>query len=707
MKKKIIAVIIIILIATLAVFAFINTGKSKKESHPEEKLIEKTYDVKKLPQITAYSQSVKTGVLVGYTTEMDTSSFRNNLIVIGADDRNAKLTITNGDVKIEAASFAIRSNNGERLIDSGDVENIKDTSEETEIQIPVSEILESNKEYSLVITLETDKIEKIYYYSRIMVVDNDFVQEQAKFATEFSDKTLDESKATDLAIFLEPDDNLLNNNLGQITLSNNYDLLTWGNLSPKKKGDTQVCLKEVYVKDNGESGTYELSYQVEAKGNNEINDTYDVTETITVWTYQAQHYVLSYERNMNQVWAADDNTVNNTFIDLGIQSDTDVDFKQSKKADYVTYVVNNRLWLLDMNEKKFTNIYSVDSCQKDKTKVLTSAVDDDGNVDFIVCGYSMEPAHIGKNGISVCHYNKKDNSITEEIFLTYDDPVEILADQVGSLCYTNDNVLYLMIGHTVNYVNLKTKETGIIAENIESGNYAINSDKDTIAYNTNGTSYDSDSITIANLATGKTQVVKAGDGNKIRVWGYSGNNLVYGIAPASKVNKKGSISSFPMSKIVIMDSEGKEITSYEKNKIYITDVKIADSIINLKRISGNKQIDDDQLIDNTEKENVVAASSYYDDTKKYRELALSLKKSLNANTKYSLAKGVTNYIQAETIKLANEDKNKKLYYVYACGKLKEIALTESDAQANAKKYKGLVTDSTGEKIWTFEENYHN
>lgn len=705
MKKKIIAVIIIIIVLAAAAITAIFINKPKQDKQ-DEKVTEKiTHNVSKIPAINVYYGNEQTGTLTGYVTKMDTVVLRDHLIIVKSDERKAEIKFAAEEVNIQSVKYEVKTNDGDRLIDSGDVDGFQKGEKEISGNIPVSAILENNREYSLIIILDTEELGEIYYYSRIMVVEEDFVTEQIQFAKKFSDDTMDSEAARELAIYLEPDAELFNNNLGQVTLKNNYDLLTWGNLSPKKVGETKVQLKESYVKDTGVSGTYQMTYQVEAEGNNDIVDTYDVIETITVWTFNSQQYVLAYERDMNQAWTTDTNTVNSTFLDLGIQKDTIIDYKQSKEGKYIAYVVNDSLWILDLEQKKFINVCSLDEEQKQKTKILTSVLDDSGNMEFIVCGYSTDKAHIGMNGISVRHYDMETNKVEEKIFLPYDQPVDILAEQVGSLCYLNDDVLYLMIGHTVNYVNLLTKETGIITDKLEDGNYAINADQDTIAYNTNGSLYNSDSITISDLSNGTNKVIEAGDGNKIRVCGYSGNNLVYGVASENQINTKKGKNIFHMSSITILDGDLKELTTYTKKNIYISDVEITDTIINLKRLQNGSPAEDDQLIDNTEKLESVASSSYYDDTKKYRELALSLKKSLSTSMESVVSDHPEENIMSEVVEPIREETNQEFFYVYASGKLKEIYNDQTSAEQAAKEYGGLVIDNKGEKIWTFEENY--
>lgn len=702
MKKKIIAAIIIIALLVVAVFVALNINKQIKESNKEENnpVVEK---VTTLPQLKLYIGEEQAGSLTGYTMDMNTSMLRDTLAVTTAEERKVELELYTDGEAVKEAKYEIRTVDGERLIDSGNIAEFAGQ-KSSRGEIPVSSILENNKEYALIVILSTTELEKINYYTRVMVVAEDFVKDQMDFAKSFSDYTMDDQKASELINYLEPDASLANNNLGTVTLSNSYSLLTWGKLSPEKITDTEIKLKEVYVKETGVSGTYELKYRIEAEGNNEVVENYDVTETITVWTFDTKQYVLAYEREMNQIWEVTENTVKSTFLDLGIQNETVAEYVQSSNGAYIAFVVNGQLWLVNLEDKKFTNIYSVDSEGKEKTDIIISDIDDDGNVEFIICGYSQAVEHIGKNGISVCKYEEKNNHVEEEIFITYDRPVDIFAGHIGNLCYINDDVLYLMLENTIYYVNLTTKETGKIAESLEEGTYAMNSAKNTIAYNTGGNLYESDSITIINLKDNTEKKVEAGEGYKIKVCGYSGENLVYGIAPVKQVNAKKK--TFNMSEITILDDNLDQVTSYSKDNIYISDVEITDTVIHLKRIKKGQSIEDDQLLDNTEKAESVVSSSYYDDTKKNRELALSLKVTLSSNIDAVTAKMPSTLFHTTYVEMIEKQEAQEIYRVYALGKLKGTYENRQEAEQQAKEENGLVVDANGEKIWTFEENYN-
>lgn len=702
MKKKIIAIIILVAIAAIAATAgILVNNKINKPKESDEKNNSVNQNTNSLPQVIVYYEQESVGTLRGYTMEIKTEMLRDNLVVVKSDNRKLSMDINVEGLKVDSAKYEVKSVEDKRLIDNGEITEM--TGANGPFEIPISAILDINTEYLFVITIQTEEFGEVYYYSRLMIVEEEFISAQIAFAKEFSDSTMDDQKATGLVIYMEPDEKLLNNNLGRVSLKNNYASITWGNLIPEKITETEVEIKEIYVKDTGFSGTYQMKYQVQAEGNKETIDKYEIIETITVWTFAEKQYVLAYERTMNQIWEADENTIRNSFIDLGIQTETEVNYLENVKGKCVAYTVNGQLWLAELAENKMRKIYEIKDKDEDATKITLSSVDEEGNVDFIVYGYHTGASHRGMNGISVCSYNKESNSVEEKLFVPHKEPAAILAGQIGKLSYMNDEVLYIAINDVVYYVNLVTKEKGKLTENLQDGNHAINGAKNTIAYHTNGVIYDSDSITVSNLEDNTNQVIEAGAGNKIKVLGYVGNHLVYGIASEKNIDANKGVMNMHVIKVV--DENLSELVSYEKEKVLITGVEIADSMINITRIKKGQPIEDDQLIDNTEKKEFISTSSYYDDTKKYRELALSLEINIGTLDEVSIIDAGISGNVAEPVDFVENKETSDWFYVYACGTLKEICDDRETAEVLAKEYDGLVVNGIGQKIWTFEENY--
>lgn len=706
MKKKTIIVIAILLIIGIAVMAALAFNKNQNSVAEKEKT--KATESAKIPTVSAYYGDEKIGEMNGYTMEMSEQYVR-DLIVPIAPTRQMPIKIKANGNKIEHMSYEIKSTDDDRLIDSGVIEKWTEKGDKLSFTYEASAIMKPGTEYFLVLTVSTKQSKNIKYYTRAMVTDQEFVKKQIEFAKNFSDATFDDTKASKLANYIEPDLNLANDNLGQVTIQSSYAMLIWKTLKPEKIDDTQVSAKEFCIKDTGEAGTYTMTYQIKSTNAQNIEEIYNVAETITVWTCAGKQYVLAYEREVNQVWEANKNNVGNAFIDLGIQNITKMDHVESDNGQYIAFAINGDVYLMDIKKKEVTPLFLLDAKSSkglSETRAKVIKVDDKGNVAYMIYGYSPAEQHVGKNGISIMQYHKEAKETVEEAFIPCTVPAALLQEQLSQLCYVGDGALYIMLDNTVYYVNLKTKEWGTLVANLEPGSYAVNESRTVIAYNTSANEDDSDSITVVDLTDGKKSTISAGEGEKITVYGYTGSNLVYGIRGTK--SPKGKYNFFPVYKLEIVDENLDEIKSYSKDNVYITDVEITDNIINIKRWKNGKAIEDDLLLENTVDKVVVADSSYYNDDIKLKELALAFTNNLDASIDLTVEK------QGKVTFDSNVEVNSKFetpkdihYYVYGYGKLQDIFADKNQAMKKAREVYGLVTDENGHKIWTFEENYNN
>ena len=85
---------------------------------------------------------------------------------------------------------------------------------------------------------------------------------------------------------------LKNDDLGYTTLSSSYKNVAVEWNETELQGKINVSAKEFCIKDSGEAGTYTLEYQVKASNAEGVEETYNVSETIVVWTFSGQNYVI-------------------------------------------------------------------------------------------------------------------------------------------------------------------------------------------------------------------------------------------------------------------------------------------------------------------------------------------------------------------------------------------------------------------------------
>ena len=700
-KNIIIAIIMIILVAGVVVGIVSRMNKTDDSYNATSNAV---YD--NLPTMSAYYKGTKVGVIYGYTNKLDEATERKNIVVI-PPSRSTEFRIKKNDNEIESIKYEIKSTEDGRLVDNGQIEKMKQDGNVNIFTYHANAIVETGKEYRLRFIVSSNKHKEINYYSRIIVSNNEFVQKQISFIKKFSNRTFTETQNSSLAAYLEPSERLKSNdNLGNVNINSSYTMLIWGTMSATKIGKTQVTTRECVIRKNGNSCTYTLNYQMKARNAQKVTEKYNVAETFTVWTYMGKEYLIGYNRDVNQIWTANNNNIGNSFIDLGIQSEEYLDHVESPKGRYIAYAINGDVYLVDLEEKSVYQIYKLgarSSEESEMTRAKAVSVNDKGIVDYMIYGYSRANNHKGRNGISIMRFNAKENKSTEQAFIPCNTSASVLDKQLQTLCHVGDGTLYLMVENTIYFANLKTQEWGIIVSNLDNDSFAVSDDGRILAYNSNATKENSDEITVLNLDTGNKKTISAKSGEKISVCGFTGNNLIYGIAQEKDTKKQGR---FAISELVITSDKLEEKKRYYKPGVFIDEIEIKDNIIHIKRFKNHKKVSEDQILDNTEENAAAAKFSYYTDDIKMKEMALSFSKKLAGDKKLTIkTPGEVEFKSDAEIKSDFEKAKATKFYVYGYGKLQDICTSKNKAIEIAKKKYGLVVNNKGKKIWTKEEHY--
>jgi hypothetical protein len=707
MKKKttvVVSVLAVILIAVAGAIVF----KSHQDNTAQNNNQKEETKMKKLPTITLKYGDEVIGKLDGYTMAMDESLMRDVIVPISTSHKVPMVIKTQGN-KIKTVKYEVKEYNNNGLVDNGTIEDWKENGGTIDLTYQASAIMEQGKEYFLKFIIETASDHEVYYYTRATIMNGDkIVPNQIKFAKKFSENTFNEEKSSDVAAYLEPNSKYASDSLGQATIRSTLGMVIWKTFRPKKISDVVVSAKDIYIKDTGESGTYTLNYQIEATNAQKVKEKYNVAETVTVWTFKGKNYILAYNREVNQIWDCNENNVGNSFIDLGIQKQTTTVYKESSNQQYIAYEINGDVYVMDIIGKNIKSPYKLKAKSSEtlyKTKAKVVNVDDKGNLTFIIYGYSTSGYHRGKNGISVMDYNWEKNTTTEIAFIPSDEPSQILTNEMKDLCYKGDGTVYLMINNTIYYVNLKTKEWGTLVENLNDGSCVSTDDGKVIAYNTNGTLDDSDSITVVDLSTGTKKEITE-PGHKITVCGFTGENLVYGMA---KVKSTRKYARFPITTLKIVDNKLQEVKTYKKSGVILSNIEVTDSVISFNKWKNNKKIGDDQILNNTEIKQPVAKSSFYMDDIKMQELAIAFTNNLDSNTALKVNKPskVTFDSNVEVLNADIYKDTENKFFVYSYGRLYGIYDNKKSAISAAKENFGVIVDGKGTKIWTFEDNYNN
>ena len=135
-----------------------------------------------------------------------------------------------------------------------------------------------------------------------------------------------------------------------------------------------------------------LEYLVASKGINGELEYYNVEEYYRVRHTNERMYLLNYERNMEQIFRAENLEVYDNYIQLGIRSE-EIEFAYNEKGSIVSFVQGGELWCYNEANSQLSQVFSfignegVDSRENYREhdiKIIN--VDETGSVNFVEIG---------------------------------------------------------------------------------------------------------------------------------------------------------------------------------------------------------------------------------------------------------------------------------------------------------------------------------
>lgn len=711
MKKIIYKFLLLLVIFAVIVGGFLFINREKKE---EKNII---MGPPTLPTVTLFAEqgaedgsTVEVNELFGYTMQMETKYMRDSLTPINAS-RNLTVRVRNYENVIMGASYELRSLDCERLVENTQVkdENIIANGEYTDIAIQFDNLIDPDTEYYLVICLNTDRHESVYYYTRVIQLNQNYCKAEMDFVKMFSDATFDSAQSEGIISYLEPDSSEDNTNYGHVTIHSSYSQITWGELAPEKVTTPVIKIKELL----GEVGCYELTYKIKALNDYDSYQYYAVTEYFRIKWNSDEIYLLDYDRTMNQIFDASNQNISAVRINLGISESEECEFISSDNNSYIAFVRQNGLWLMDIKNNQVKSLFAFQETEDEDIRdannsnnIQLVSVDDDGNTEFVVYGYMNRGEHEGMVGVSLYDYSSKENIVEEKIFIPFTRQYGILKETMGKLSYVNShNIMYLMLSNSVYSIDLTGSEYVEIISDLLEDNYAVNATGDIIAWETqnNGSSV----IKILELESGKEHEISAGDGQILKVVGFVDNDLAYGTAGLSDVMTDGSgDTTVVMNKLSIVNIDGEVLKEYEKPGYYFTSAEISDNMINLSRVvrnedgSGFVRADNYQIFGNEEEEsNVVALSTISTDRKK-KELVINFVKKVTTSKSFkNVYPDEIRFSKTNSLSIRELMSEISRYYVYGKGGVITVTGDISHAVNMAYNAAGVVISDQGNYVW--------
>lgn len=688
-------------IAVFFVFLFIFSGICNQGNADMTTTLSKaTY-----PTVSFKYDGMKLGVLHGYAEDVDIMYLREGITPL-MPGRKLSIIIDTYGTFVNGLSFEVRSIDGTRLIEDTTVYNYLNDGKTITADITLKDLYVEHETYLLCLKVQTES-DVIKYFTKIVEADDVNVNEKIKFAYYFSETSFDKIKSSDeLKTYMESNSKGDNSTYNKVDIHSSMDQLTWGNLQPSLETEMIATLKEI----DETMGIITVDYFV-STGEEEEKVYYKVQDTYRVREGKDRLYLLEFYRDMNQIFALSNGTINNNKIVLGITSD-DVELKESQDGNQLVFVNSGRLYSYNLNDNKLGYLFGFyeddsqigfrEAFQDYDIKVFS--VDENGNVYFMVYGYMPRGEHEGHMGISIYYYDAIINNVEEKMFLSYDRDFEMLSKQVETLSFVNtNNSGFVFVEDTIYKIDLEKSECNIIANNIPFGGIVVSDDSDMLAYVSGGDINNASQIVMINLITGAETYIQAGDNKRIKTIGFFGDHLIYGIAEKNDIyTETNGNQVFPINTIIIRDEKGNIYKEYSEDGVYIMDNYLEDTMLTLVRarrgIDGYESIANDQILNNFTpvvcKNNIEKAV-----TENYETIVqLAVKNPMDTEKMRILTPKMVMYegIRSDSIGRGQLDNR---YYVYVMGSLTAITDNISDAIIMADEDNGAVTDSMGNCIY--------
>ena len=682
-----------------------------------------------LPVVSMNTGSTVFNALYGVTTEQDAGKMRAVLTVL-SEERSIGIEINTYDTEVVSAKVQARDITGEDLIETVTLELSENGEGFLCADISFQNLVAADTEYLMIILLETGDGTTVRYYTRFLWSEEEDVQDEAEealaFARYFHEATFGDEEYEEYLTYLEPDDNEDNDTYARVTLYSSTEMVSWGDLNP-------YCVTEpVYSIIDLQDGTYGIcgAYYIMTEPEEEEDGQtvlYRVEEYYELQKGTERFYLMDYERTVSQDFDPENPQGEDGALDLGI-ADEDLQVVQDESGDTTAFVHDGRLFAVQESGNVLIYVFGFDS-PGDTGERETNAdheirilnVEEDGSIDFLVCGYMNSGPHEGGIGIDIYHYSGEHHTIEELVYIPYDGSWEMLEYSLNRVCYydAGEGYLYLILYDSLYEVDVDSCTVRAAAADLSGRRTVVSDEGRLIAYEELEDGRSTGRVILMDLNGAGETVIDPGEGKRAIPLGFLGEDLIYGVMDeADVVQDSAGLSLEPMAYVYIVDEELNELEVYYRDGYYVTSVEIADNQVILYRVkkseeaaseSGNlfEAADEDEIVCSVSADNEVLTQTT--STSRYGETVQVLIGDVEISALRYLRPQELSYEGSRelVIRTGSQDDSDDAasgagghFYVYDCSGLlgQEYLISEAIEDASASD-SGVVVDENGRYVW--------
>ncbi len=641
--------------------------------------------------------------MYGYAQPMQSDFTRDSVTPLDTS-RELSLVINPYATKVKSLSYEIRTSDGSKVLENRKVKSLDKNDSYLATKIQINSDLLMNQEYSLQISLETNK-GTAYYYTRVVSRSNVNTVQYVKFVKSFYEKCMDKATAEDLTSYLEPDTSNTTTNYTDVGINSTFAEISWGNLSP------QIYRKGIpVVKDiNETTASFSLEYQIAATNTDGNQEIYDVTEFYRMRYTETRIMLLDFKRSASQVFSENSISISDKGLLLGVR-DKNVEYMMNETAGVIAFVQEGDLWSYSPNDGKFSRIFSFrketdgdfrDSRWQHDIKIIR--VEDNGDVDFVLYGYMNRGIREGYSGVCVYHYSNDQNVVEEKVFIPSTESYEFLKKDLGTLSYVStDNSLFLLFAQKLYQIHITDGKSEVLDQDIQTDAFTV-SDTGAHAAWLIQSGESAGYIKEIDFETLETRTLAPSSGQKLTLNGFMNEDLVYGIVvDGDIISDSNGHETTGIHTIRIEGFDGTVKKEYHQDGLYITDVTMGNTMMEFelskKTKKGYEAVSKDNILNNVKAAASIASIELASNNRTGTQIRLALDEApeiQDALVVYAKMKNAND----DSIILDTQIPEDDIYYVYAKGGLDGIYTDPALAVLRADDQTGVVLNRAQQYVW--------
>lgn len=699
-KKIIVRVVVLLLVFLAAVFAI---GKFINRDTPDT-----TQEMSRasLPLVYMLEGETQINSLHGHVSEMDVTAMRDALTPIDSE-RRLTIQIQPYQKKINGISFEVLTSDGKTSMEKTKVTKIQEDENYVTATLELQNKILINTEYMLKIVVTAGNSD-VYYYTRIIREDGLNAESYINFVMGFYQNCLN---GNDLNIeeYVEPNAEADNSTFAHVDIHNSTAQMIWQGLSPQVYYKPIPSIREL----NENTATVVMDYMISASDEEGRIELYRVSEYYRMRYTESRILLLDFERDTSEVFNPDGKIISEKGIILGI-TDRNVTYKNDLQNNFFAFVREGALWSYSVSENKLVQVFSfpqeTNSDARDmynQNDIRIVNIDEQGNMYFLVCGYMNRGVHEGESGVAVYHYDAAGSVVSECLFVDTNQAFSLLKQDVRSLAYVTEdrNGFYLLVNGEAYAIDMTTRQVDKVASSLMQDCYASSASGRQFAWTNGSDSYNSSSITIMDLETRAMREITCGEGQRLKLLGFIGEDFAYGLADAGDIDTSHDGNEvFPMNRILIVNQSGETVKDYTPQGCYVSDAVISENLMTLKRVSksenGYEEVEEDHIVGSAASGETSFGLTTASSGRKQEIRILKVGAALNPSKQPQVVRCRQQiYEGSKKIVLEAKEKSENLYYVYAKGSLEGIYRSANQAIRRADETLGVVVDGSQQMVW--------